>query len=231
LDFLSQNTADRQALRSQIINILVAGRDTTACLISWTMFLLVRHPTCLQRLREDIQSTVGSRTQLNRSDLKEIKYLEHVLNETLRLYPSVPVNSREAVTDTILPVGGGPNLDQPVFVPKGAAVAWSAYSMHRRPDFYGMDAELFRPERWNEPMPLNDDPVNSKWGFLPFNGGPRICLGMDFGVQEAAYTVVRLIQRFPNLRLPLGEKVELVGVEKQTMTLVMSSTEGCRVQL
>ena len=65
--------------------------------------------------------------------------------------------------------------------------------MHRRPDLYGMDAELFRPERWDEKMPLHDDPVNSKWGFLPFNGGPRTCLGLDFGLTEAAYTIVRLI--------------------------------------
>lgn len=54
---------------------------------------------------------------------------------------------------------------------------------------------------------------------------------MDFGLTEAAYTVVRLIQRFPTMKLPLGEKVELVGVEKQTMTLVLSITEGCNVEL
>ena len=54
---------------------------------------------------------------------------------------------------------------------------------------------------------------------------------MDFGLTEAAYTVVRLIQRFPTMKLPPGEKVELVGVEKQTMTLVLSITEGCNVEL
>jgi cytochrome P450 len=110
-------------------------------------------------------------------------------------------------------------------------VGYSVYSMHRRPDLYGMDAEMFRPERWDEYMPLNDDPTNAKWGYLPFNGGPRICLGMDFGLTEAAYTVVRLIQRFPTITLPPKEKVELVGVEKQTMTLVISSTDGCKVYL
>jgi hypothetical protein len=49
--------------------------------------------------------------------------------------------------------------------------------MHRRADLYGMDAEIFRPERWNEDMPLFHDPTNAKWGYLPFNGGPRVCLG------------------------------------------------------
>ena len=52
--------------------------------------------------------------------------------------------------------------------------------MHRRPDLYGMDAELFRPERWDEDMPLNQTAVNAKWGYLPFNGGPRVCLGSKY---------------------------------------------------
>lgn len=104
--------------------------------------------------------------------------------------------------------------------------------MHRRPDFYGMDAELFRPERWDDKhMPLNDDPTAAKFGYLPFNGGPRTCLGIDFGLTEAAYTVVRLIQEISMIRLPPGQKVELVGVEKQTMTLVLSITDGCKVEL
>lgn len=52
--------------------------------------------------------------------------------------------------------------------------------MHRRPDLYGMDAELFRPERWDEDMPMNLSKTNAKWGYLPFNGGPRICIGSKF---------------------------------------------------
>jgi len=103
--------------------------------------------------------------------------------------------------------------------------------MHRRPDLYGMDAEMFRPERWEEDMPKNRNATNSKWGYLPFNGGPRVCLGMDFALTEAAYAIVRIIQRYPEISLPSGEIVELTGVEKQTMTLVVFPTNGCRVDL
>ena len=120
--------------------------------------------------------------------------------------------------------------------------------MHRRPDLYGMDAEIFRPERWEEDLPLNHNPTNAKWGYLPFNGGPRICLGskkrpptrligtmltisVDFAETETAYTIVRLIQRFPKMRLPSSEIIELTGVEKQTMTLVMFIAEGCKIQI
>lgn len=231
LDSLAKACPDRQMLRSQIINVLVAGRDTTACAIVWTLFLLVRHPSALQKVRDEIRAQVSDKASVSRSQLKELTYLQKVLKEVLRLYPSVPVNSRTAIRDTILPVGGGHDLQSPVFVPKGAAVAYSVYSMHRRPDLYGMDAELFRPERWDEDLPMYRDAVDARWGYLPFNGGPRICLGMDFGLTEAAYVVVRLLQRFPDLRLPSQEKLELVGVEKQTMTLVMSSTEGCKLEL
>lgn len=95
----------------------------------------------------------------------------------LRLYPSLPVNTRTSVCDTILPTGGGPDRQSPVFIPKGTALAFSIYAMHRRPDLYGMDAELFRPERWEEDLPMDRDPTLRAWGYLPFNGGPRICLG------------------------------------------------------
>ncbi|KAL9021456.1 MAG: hypothetical protein Q9185_001353 [Variospora sp. 1 TL-2023] len=179
LDFLEKNTSNRTELRSQIINILVAGRDTTACLLSWTFFLLVRHPKVLAKLREEISSTLKGSTEITRSELRHMNYLQNVLKETLRLYPSVPVNLRTAVRATMLPVGGGPDLKSPVFVAKGEGIAYSLYAMHRRPDFYGMDAELFRPERWEEDLPMNKDPINAKWGYLPFNGGPRTCLGSE----------------------------------------------------
>lgn len=109
----------------------------------------------------------------------------------LRLYPSVPVNTRTTVRTTILPTGGGPDRKSPVLIPKGTAVAYSVYTMHRRPDLYGMDAELFRPERWDEDMPLNHDETNAKWGYLPFNGGPRICLGSKSSLQRTS-TIVYL---------------------------------------
>ncbi|KAF2647562.1 cytochrome P450 [Lophiostoma macrostomum CBS 122681] len=231
LDAVAKSSADRAALRGQIINLLAAGRDTTACLLSWTFFLLVRHPQVLAKLREEITTVCGDSGELTRDVLKRLPYLQNVLKETLRLYPSVPVNTRTTVRTTVLPTGGGPDRKSPVLIPKGSAVAFSVYSMHRRPDLYGMDAELFRPERWDEDMPMHKDPTNAKWAYLPFHGGPRICLGMEFALAEAGYVVVRLLQRFPHIKLPQDEKVELVGVEQQVMTLVVSIKQGCRVEI
>lgn len=90
----------------------------------------------------------------------------------MRLYPQLPVNIRVAVKTTVIPSGGGPDGNSPVLIPKGTGVAYSVYHMHRRKDLYGPDATEFRPERW-EGTEL--DKIG--WGFMPFHGGPRMCLG------------------------------------------------------
>lgn len=231
LHSVNREVKDRDALRGQIVNILTAGRDTTACLLSWVFFLLIRHPNVMAKLRAEISHLSSTSDEIQRKDLRDMQYLQNVIRETLRLYPSVPVNTRTAVKTTVLPTGGGPTRTSPVLIPKGSAVAFSVYTLHRRPDLYGMDAEVFRPERWEEDMPLNRDPTLQKWGYLPFSGGPRICLGLDFALTEAAYTIVRILQKFPDLRLPEGETVELAGVEKQTVTLVLKIKDGCKVKL
>jgi cytochrome P450 len=104
----------------------------------------------------------------------------------------VPFNARMALHDTTLPTGGGPDLTAPVFVPKGMEVSYSVHIMHRRKDLFGPDAEDFKPERW----------IGKKvgWEFLPFNGGPRICLGQQYALTTAGYTIARLVQRYDQLR-------------------------------
>jgi cytochrome P450 len=79
----------------------------------------------------------------------------------------------------MLPVGGGPDGKTPIPIPKGKTFVFCPYALHRRPDLYGMDATSFRPERWEEDMPLLFDSVNNKWGYIPFGAGPRTCLGSE----------------------------------------------------
>ncbi|PQE30020.1 cytochrome P450 alkane hydroxylase protein [Rutstroemia sp. NJR-2017a WRK4] len=203
-----------------------------------------------KEIPDQIMETLSGKETLNRNDLRQVKYLTDVLKETLRLYPSVPLNMKTAVRTTCLPTGGGPDRKSPVLVKKGEDVSFSPYSLHRRKDFYGEDAEEFRPEsletghtvpdfafnlltrhfpRWQEDLPLFRDELTKTWGYLPFNGGPRICLGMDFAMTEAAYAVVKILQRYPNMTLPPHEKVVKTGQEKQAITLVIAPEEGCRV--
>ncbi|KAK1756234.1 cytochrome P450 [Echria macrotheca] len=229
VEALVQQTESPKVIRDQCLNVLLAGRDTTGCCLQWTFRLLARHQNVLQKLRDEISKIVGlgvGAPKPTRNDLKKMAYLDLVIKEVLRLYPSVPVNSRECRSLTTLPVGGGPDGKSPVMVRPGEGVGYCVYAMHRRKDIYGEDAEQFRPERWD-----GGALKNVGWGYLPFNGGPRLCLGQDFALLEVAYTVARVVQVFPQISVPPSEVPVAVGKEKQTLTLVVSSAEGCWVSL
>ncbi|CAG8956485.1 hypothetical protein HYFRA_00003871 [Hymenoscyphus fraxineus] len=231
LDILVRETRDPKVLRDQLLNVLLAGRDTTACCLSWTFRLLAQHPQVLAKLREEISTTIGVGHEAQTPDknsLKKMKYLHYVLKEVLRLYPPVPMNCRTALKDTILPKGGGPDGTQPIMVRKGENVGYTTYVMHRSKRLYGEDAETFRPERWD--IEDRSNVVNLRnigWGYLPFNGGPRVCLGQEFALLEVGFVVTRILQRFRRLEM---ENPVRVGLEKQDLTLVLASTDGCRIK-
>ena len=225
LDSLMSSTQDPTVLRDQLINILLAGRDTTACLLSWVFKSLARHQDIQADLRAECLNLESFRTGSfpTAAEVKGMKLLNNVLSETLRLYPSVPLNSRAALKMTTLPVGGGPDGCSPIVLRKGEAVGYSLHSMHRRKDIYGNDAVDFRPSRW-------DDEEHTKslgWAYLPFNGGPRACPGREFALLEAGYTVVRMLQAF-NVIEELPDEPEQ---HAHTLTLVLAPKNGCRVRL
>lgn len=200
LDELAKETRDPLTLRNQALNILLAGRDTTASLLSFVFYTLSGHPEVYAKLREEIFSSFGEGIdEISFESLKRCTYLKYVINETLRLYPTVPFNSRTAIRDTVLPRGGGPDGASPIFIPKGTYVGYSVFAIHRLPEFWGPDANEFRPERWAEQRP-----DAHAWDFLPFNGGPRICLGQQFALTEASYAIVRILQTFESMSSPEG---------------------------
>lgn len=170
---LTKEVRDPIELRDQVLQILLAGRDTTSAALGWCLALLARHPETFAQLRAAVISHFGTESnptaELTFSSLKACKELTWVLYETLRLYPLVPMNGRTAVRDTILPTGGGPSRKQPVVVKKGMQIGYPSYVMHRRKDIWGEDAESFVPRRW-EGRKLG-------WEFVGFSAGPRICLG------------------------------------------------------
>lgn len=159
IDELVRQTTDRVRIRSELLNILLAGRDTTASLLTNVWWLLSTRPDIWQKLQAEVAELNGALPTFEQ--LKEMKYLKALLNESLRLYPVVPLNSREALEDTTLPLGGGPDGAAPIFVKAGGVVSWNVYGMHRRKDYYGEDADEFRPERWL------DDPTTGKKGLRP----------------------------------------------------------------
>lgn len=219
LEALSHSTQNPIELRDHILSLLVAGRDSTASLLSWAFLLLAHHPHVFAKLRDTVLSDFGSRSQiLDFGTLKSCRYLQHVLHETLRLYPVAPINNRVAVRDTVLPVGGGVGGDKPLAVRKGQLCNFLTYGLHRRIDIWGDDAAEFRPERW--------EGRKMDWSYIPFSGGPRVCLGQQYALTEAGYVVVRLLQEF--------EAVEWCGMEgptKKKFGVTMSPRDGVVVRL
>lgn len=181
---LVKSTKDPIRIRSELLNILFAGRDTTASLLSNTWFVLARRPDIWAKLREEVDQLGGMLPTLEK--IKGMKYLRAVVNEcqnynlstpkfgqssdksiALRLYPVLTGMARTAVVDTVLPLGGGPDRKSPLFIPAKATVEFSLYSMHRRKDLYGEDADKFRPERWESLQPgWVLQPPRRSFGFL-----------------------------------------------------------------
>ncbi|KAB8276476.1 n-alkane-inducible cytochrome P450 [Aspergillus minisclerotigenes] len=221
-----QNSFSKTDIRDQLLNLLLAGRDTTTWCLSWMIRLLVRHGHVMCRLRDEISSITGRSGYPTRDQMRRMAYLDCVIKETLRLYPPVPLNNREAKETTILPNGGGETASSPILVRKEEPVVFSQYVNSRKKNIYGPDADIFRPERW-ETGEL--DLIG--WACFPFNGGPRQCLGKDSALTQVKYTAVRLLQTFPSIRLPAGELVEPVGCERQCLTLVLSCADGGRVEI
>ncbi|KAG2055986.1 cytochrome P450 [Suillus hirtellus] len=198
LDHLVKLTSDFKVIKDETLNILLAGRDTTASTLTSAIYLLAMHPEILSRLREEIISKVGPTRMPTYGDIKEMKYIQAVLNETMRLFPAVPFNVREAVHDTTWtsPEPG----KKPLFVPGGVVVVYSVFLMHRRTDLWGPDALEFDPDRWLDER-MQKYVLPNPYIFLPFNAGPRICLGQNFAYNQMSFMLIRLLQNFSAIAL------------------------------
>lgn len=140
--------------------------------MSSAFFELSRRPEMQAKLRREVAALQGRLPTFD--EIKDMKYLSHFIQETLRLHPPIPLNARVAKRDTVLPSGGGADGSSPIFVEQGKMLVYQVYSMHRRKDLWGVDADVFRPERWESARPTFE--------FLPFNAGPRICPGKYISV-------------------------------------------------
>ncbi|KAF8554602.1 cytochrome P450 [Imleria badia] len=173
LDHLVRLTTDPVVLKDEILNIMIAGRDTTAGTLTFIVYLLSMHPHVLARLREEIMAKLGPKKRPTYEAIRDMKYLRAVINETLRLFPAVPFNVR---------------------------VTYSVFIMHRRKDLWGPDAEEFDPDRFLDHR-LQKYLTPQPFIFLPFNAGPRICLGQQFAYNEMSFMLIRLLQQFDTISL------------------------------
>ncbi|KAG7440044.1 cytochrome P450 [Guyanagaster necrorhizus] len=197
LGHLVRETNDPNVLKDEILNILIAGRDTTGGTLSVLVYFLCTNPLVCIRLREEVINSVGPVCRPTFEDIKGMKYLRAVINETMRLYPAVPVNIRTSIKETTFPSDDPEEKD--IYVPAGTPVPYSVFIMHRRKDLWGPDAEQFDPLRFIDER--HHRITKNPWIFLPFNAGPRICLGQQFAYNEMSFIIIRLLQAFEGFEL------------------------------
>ncbi|KAF8883906.1 CYP63 cytochrome P450 monooxygenase-like protein [Gymnopilus junonius] len=202
LDHLVGVTSDPVVLKDEILNIMIAGRDTTASTLTFIIYFLSIYPEVLSRLREEIISKVGHTRRPDYDDIREMKYLRAVINETLRLYPIVPFNTRESVNATTW-VSDTPD-EKPYYIPAGTKwdLVFCVYDAQTQ-RLWGPDAEEFDPDRFLDDR-LKKYLSKNPFIFLPFNAGPRICLGQQFAYNEMSFMIIRLLQSFSSMELDLA---------------------------
>ena len=194
-----QGMSDVQ-LRDEVITLFLAGHETTAIALSWTWYLLARHPEAEARLAAELEAVLAGRAPAL-EDLPRLVYAEQVVKEAMRLYPPAYAFGREALADC--EIGG-------YRVPAGATVFISQWAVHRDPRFFGADAEAFRPERWTAEF----EAALPRYAYLPFGGGPRVCIGNRFAMMEAVLLLATVARRF---RLPLASDREVAPFPSITL--------------
>ncbi|KAG9014879.1 hypothetical protein FRB94_009037 [Tulasnella sp. JGI-2019a] len=197
LDHLVSVTDDKTVIRDELLNLLLAGRDTTSHAITAVIyFLATEDPSIMATLRKEILDVVGpGKVAPTFDQTKGMKYLRAVVNETLRLMPSIPGNIRHSVEAS---VWTNPSTGIRYYMPKHTRAAWSTLMMGRRKDLWGPDALIFDPMRWLDGRNKKYF-LSNPFMFLPFHAGPRICLGQQFALNEMSFFVTRLLQNFGDI--------------------------------
>jgi len=185
-----------------VMNFIIAGRDTTAQSLSWFFFELLANPQHLAVIRAELAEAFGAPEGGIRLEYEQVKMLPYTLacwSEAIRLHPAVPKNGKEVVADDVI-VPQGPNPDNLPSVPvfKGEKVGWSDWVMNRLPAVWGEDAAEYNPLRFLERDTEGKWTYvqHSQWKYHVFNGGPRLCLGMNLANYEGLALIAATLPQF-----------------------------------
>jgi cytochrome P450 len=180
-------------LRDEVLTLVLAGFETTANALTWTLYLLAEHPEVARKLEEEAIRVLGGR-EATFEDLPRLEYTERVLSEAMRLYPPAWCFERQTVQAD--EIGG-------YAIPRGTTIAICPYVLHRNPMYWEapdtFDPDRFLPERSTE---------RSRFAYLPFGDGPRICIGKGFAMMEMKIVLAMLAGAF-QLHLASADQVEV----------------------
>ncbi|XP_014495272.1 cytochrome P450 94A1-like [Vigna radiata var. radiata] len=209
--FLSSGHSDEDFVTDIVISFILAGKDTTSAALTWFFWLLSKYPRVEQEIVKEIMEKSEAPVY---DEVKHMVYTHAALCESMRLYPPVPMDTKEAVEDDVLPDG--------TVVKKGTLVTYHVYAMGRLESIWGEDWEEFKPERWLQKI------ESGKWKFVPkdsftypvFQAGPRMCLGKDMAFMQMQSVVAGILRRFAVV------PTVAEGVEPNFISFLSSQMEG-----
>jgi cytochrome P450 len=174
-------------LVNQLMTFLAAGHETTASAMSWAVYELCKHPDVQQKLREEIRAELDLHGEIDSTKIDRLPYLNAVLNETMRVFPPVPLTLRETANDTSI---------QGHFVPKATTVVICPWAINTSEQLWGPDAKQFNPDRWLGAGRANTGGAESNFAVTTFLHGPRSCIGKQFAMAEFACLIAALVGKF-----------------------------------
>lgn len=226
------------ALRDDLMTMLIAGHETTAAVLTWSLFELYNgDPGLLHEIQQEVRTVLKDKDRPDYEDIVAMKKLRYTLVEALRLYPEPPILIRRARTEDNLPAGSS-ELSGGIKVLRGTDIFISTWNLHRSPDLWE-NPEKFDPTRWERSFKnpsvkgwegYNPDKVAglypneqaSDFAFLPFGGGQRKCIGDQFAMLEAAATLSMLLKNYDfEFAIPPEEVGMKTGATIHTMNGLM----------
>ncbi|KAH8357254.1 hypothetical protein KR084_012687 [Drosophila pseudotakahashii] len=173
-------------LKSECGSMVMAAFETTAHTVYHTLILLAMYPECQERVFNEIRELLPKAEdfEITNEDLQKLVYLDRVLNEAMRLIPSIPIVTRETVAD--LPLSNG------VIIPKGVTLGVDIFSIHRNKDFWGPEAAKFNPDNFLPEKVSNRHP----YAFIPFSKGKRNCIGWRYGLTSTKLALVKILTNY-----------------------------------
>ncbi|KAG5652107.1 hypothetical protein H0H81_006281 [Sphagnurus paluster] len=229
LQHLVDSTDDSTLIRDQLLSMLLAARDTvratisllpfaaekilqTACVLTYITYFMAEHPHVAERLRVEILTHCGPCAPPTYEMIKDLKYMRAVINETMRLFPPVPLNVRETRANSCTLPPSDPTYPEedrrPFYMPGSTTIVYLPLIFQRNKALWGPEADEFDPERWLDPQRIAQFVANPAM-FAPFSAGPRICVGQNYAYNETSYFLVRLLQHFD--RFTLAPEVQPAG--------------------
>ncbi|KAK1420927.1 hypothetical protein QVD17_22898 [Tagetes erecta] len=224
--FMSHSEYSPEFLRDIVVSFILAGRDTTSSALTWFFWLLNSHPQVEQKILDELKGirVKSGSDRFSFDDLRQMQYLHAALSEGLRLYPPVPVDTKDCLKDDVMPDG--------TLIRGGWFASYNSYAMGRLESVWGKDCCEFRPERWlTEDEKGNGNMVyrqESPFKFPVFHGGPRICLGKEMAYTQMKLVAATIIEMF---RVEVVAGTEIKSPPEHVLALTIRMKNGLKVRI